>query len=205
MTSASPSSGRSKMVDFERVLVTSRAEWRGWLTDNHTRTKSIWLVTYKKRSGMPHVPYDVVVEEALCFGWIDSRPGKLDERRSMLLLSPRRSGSPWSKINKARVERLIEQGLMTAVGMQKIEQAQADSSWSVLDGVESLVIPSDLAAALAENSQAAVYFAAFSPSSKKGILQWIQSAKREETRRKRIAETIELAANNIKANFPRKA
>ncbi|UFP96994.1 YdeI/OmpD-associated family protein [Gloeobacter morelensis] len=193
------------MADFEQVEITSREQWRAWLVANHTRTGSIWLITYKKRSGLPHVSYNAVVEEALCFGWIDSRAAKLDEQRTMLLLSPRRPGSPWSKTNKERVERLIAQGLMSAAGTAKIEQARSDGSWSVLDEVEALVIPADLAAALAQNPQAAHYFAAFSPSSKKGILQWIQSAKRGETRQKRIRETVALAANNIKAIFPRKS
>jgi len=191
-------------LEFERVTVTSRAEWRSWLVANYDRAESIWLVTYKKRSGLPHLPYDAIVEEALCFGWIDSRPNKLDDQRSMLLLSPRRPGSPWSKLNKVRALRLIDAGLMTPAGLAKIAQAQADGSWSVLDDVEALVIPADLAAALAADPVAAEYFTAFSPSSKKGILQWIQSARRPETRAKRIAETVALAARNIKANYPRK-
>lgn len=190
-------------MEFERVIICSRAEWRAWLAANHERTESIWLVTYKKRSGMPYVPYSAVVEEALCFGWIDSRPNKLDEQRTMVLLSPRRAGSPWSKINKEKVARLIEEGLMTRAGLAKIERARADGSWSVLDDVEMLVIPDDLATALEDNPQAQQYFEAFGPSAKKGILQWIKSAKRQETRAKRIAQTIELAAQNIKANHPR--
>ncbi|MBC8122057.1 MAG: YdeI/OmpD-associated family protein [Gemmatimonadaceae bacterium] len=190
------------MVEFERVTICSRAEWRAWLAANYERTESIWLVTYKKRSGLPYVSYDAVVEEALCFGWIDSRPNKLDEQRTMLLLSPRRSGSPWSKINKERVARLIEGGLMTPAGLAKIERARADGSWSVLDDVEMLVVPDDLATALANDPLAQRYFEAFGPSSKKGILQWIKSAKRQETREKRIAQTVELAAQNIKANYP---
>ena len=95
---------------------------------------------------------------------------------------------------------MIEQELMTSTGLEKIEQAKADGSWIFLDDVEALVIPDDLAKALAENAQAAQYFDAFSPSSKKGILQWIKSAKRSPTRQNHIAKTVELAAQNIKAN-----
>ncbi len=191
-------------MNFEQVTVCSRAEWRAWLTANHTRPESIWLVTYKKRSGLPHVSYAEIVEEALCFGWIDSRPGRLDEQRTMLLLSPRRPKSPWSKLNKERVAKLIEAGQMAAPGLEKIERAQVDGSWSALDAVEAGIIPEDLAVALRNNPEATRHFDAFAPSAQKGILQWIDAAKRQQTRQKRIAETVALAALNIKANFPRK-
>ena len=133
-------------------------------------------------------------------GWIDSLPRKLDRDRTMLLLSPRRPKSPWSKLNKERVANMIYQELMTSAGLEKIEQAKADGSWVFLDDVEALIIPDDLTAVLLQNPQAAKYFGAFSPSSKKGILQWIKRTKRDLTRQKRIANTVELAAQNIKAN-----
>lgn len=188
------------MKQFEQVEVTSRKQWRTWLTNHHTQTDSIWLVTYKKHTGSRYLPYDEIVEEALCFGWIDSLPRKLDSDRTMLLLSPRRPKSPWSKLNKDRVTTMIGQSLMTPAGQAKIDQAKADGSWTFLDDVEALIIPDDLAAALAANSQAKEYFEAFSPSSKKGILQWIKRAKQTTTREKRIKKTVELAAQNIKAN-----
>ena len=190
-----------KMIDqFEQVEVTTRKQWRSWLDANHSQTQSIWLITYKKHTGDRYLSYDSIVEEALCFGWIDSLPRKLDRDRTMLLLSPRRPKSPWSKLNKERVAKMIDQGLMASAGLVRIEQAKADGSWVFLDDVEALIMPDELAAALAQNPQAAKYFEAFSPSSKRGILQWIKSAKREPTRQQRIAKTVELAAQNIKAN-----
>ncbi len=187
------------MDEYQQVEVTSRGQWRGWLKENHGQTVSIWLVTYKKHTGKRYLNYDAVVEEALCFGWIDSVPRKLDGDRTMLLLSPRRAKSPWSKLNKERVAKMEAAGQMTAAGWAKIERAKADGSWVFLDDVEALVIPEDLAAALAANGQAKDYFEAFSPSSKRGILQWIKSAKRSETRQKRIEKTAVMAAENKKA------
>ena len=189
--------------DFPRVEVESRAEWRAWLDANHESAESIWLVTFKKASGKPHVPYDAVVEEAICFGWIDSLPRKLDEERTMLLLSPRKPGSAWSKANKDRVERMSAAGKMRPAGLQKIEQSKTDGSWTFLDDVEALVVPDDLATALAEYENAQENFAAFPPSSKRGILEWVKQAKRAETRSKRIRETAELASRNIRANHYR--
>lgn len=186
--------------DFPRVQVESREEWRAWLQANHECAESIWLVTFKKASGRPHVSYDAVVEEALCFGWIDSLPRKLDDERTMLLLSPRKPGSAWSKTNKDRVERMTAAGKMRPAGLRKVEQAKADGSWNFLDDVEALVVPDDLAAALAEYEGAGENFAAFPTSVKRGILEWIQQAKRAETRGKRIRETAELASRNIRAN-----
>ena len=188
------------MKQFEQVEVTSREQWRTWLADNHTQTDSIWLVTYKKHTGSRYLPYDAIVEEALCFGWIDSLPRRLDADRTMLLLSPRRRESPWSKLNKNRVAKMLEQSLMTPAGLEKITQAKIDSSWSFLDDVEALIIPNDLKASLDKNPQAKSYFEAFSPSAKKGILQWIKTAKQAATRKKRIKKTVDLAAQNIKAN-----
>ena len=172
------------------------------MTANHRQTESIWLVTYKKDSGHAHVPYSDIVEEALCFGWVDSRPAKLDDKRSMLLLSPRRTGSGWSLLNKTRVARLIAAGAMASAGLAKIAAAKADGTWSALDTVSALTVPDDLAVLLSKNKQAAGYFQAFPPSARRGILEWIANAKRPETRARRIAETVTLAANDIRANHP---
>lgn len=185
---------------LERVEVTSRAELRAWLEAHHGRSESIWLVSYKKAAGERYIPYDAIVEEALCFGWVDSLPRKLDALRSMLLLSPRKPGSAWSAINKARVERLAAAGLIAPSGLAKIEAAKADGSWTRLDGVERLEVPADLASALAALPPAADNFAAFPPSTRRGILEWILQAKRPETRAKRIDETARLAAKNVRAN-----
>ena len=133
----------------ERVQIESRNEWRAWLEKNYGRIDGVWLVTFKKHCGDRYVPYDVIVEEALCFGWIDSVVRKLDEDRRMLWLSPRKSGSGWSKLNKERVERMIAAGLMTPPGLENIEAAKRDGSWHALDAIEALEIPPDLEAALA--------------------------------------------------------
>jgi uncharacterized protein YdeI (YjbR/CyaY-like superfamily) len=180
-----------------------RQEWRAWLAENHATVPGVWLIFYKKESGKPRVAYDEAVEEALCFGWIDSRPNALDDERFMQLFSPRNVKSPWSKLNKQRVEKLIQEGLMTPAGLEKIEAAKQNGSWSKWDEIEELEVPPDLAEALAANQAAYNHFTAFSPSSKKNILWWIASAKRPETRAKRIAETVRLATDNIKANHYR--
>ncbi len=189
------------LPDLTRVEILSRAEWRDWLVLNHTQLESIWLVTWKKASGEPHVPYAAIVEEALCFGWIDSRPAKLDDKRTMLLLSPRRRRSAWSALNKRRVADLLARGLIAPPGLAKIEQARADGTWTFLDDLDT--VPDDLTAALQEHPEAELHFLAFSPSSRRGILEWIRSAKQPATRARRITETATLAARNVKANQPK--
>jgi uncharacterized protein YdeI (YjbR/CyaY-like superfamily) len=187
------------LKDLEHVTAADRAEWRAWLEANHAASPGVWLVLFKKGSGTPGVSYDEAVDECLCFGWIDSKVNSIDERRYKQLITPRKPGSGWSKINKAKVERLIAEGRMTAAGLAKIDAAKGDGSWTALDAVESLAVPDDLRAALDADEQATKYFAAFSASTRKHILAWIASAKRPETRLKRVARTVELAARNEKA------
>ncbi|MEM8804503.1 MAG: YdeI/OmpD-associated family protein [Cyanobacteria bacterium P01_G01_bin.38] len=191
------------MKDFPKVEVTSRQQWRDWLTENHARTESIWLVTHKKAAGARHLPYDDIVEEALCFGWVDSLPRMLDAERTMLLLSPRKPKSAWSKLNKDRVAKMLAAGLMQPAGLKKIEQAKQNGAWSFLDDVEALIVPGDLQAVLDSYPHAAEHFENFPRSTKRGILEWIKMAKREATRAKRIAETARLAEENIRANQPK--
>jgi uncharacterized protein YdeI (YjbR/CyaY-like superfamily) len=182
----------------------TRTEWREWLAVNHQRDKGVWLISFKKATGKPSFSYAEAVEEALCFGWIDSKPNKLDAERSMLWFASRKSGSGWSKPNKIRVKALLETGLMTPAGLAKVEAAKQDGSWYALDAVEALEIPPDLELALNANEAAKQYFNAFPRSAKRGILEWIANAKRPETRAKRIAETVKLATENIRANQWRK-
>ena len=186
--------------DLPRVEIVSRAEWRKWLAEHHAKSGSIWLITWKKQHGGRHVTYDDIVEEALCFGWVDSLPRKLDQDRSMLLLSPRKPRSAWSRINKERAERLIAGKLMAPAGLKVIEAAKASGSWRALEEVENLVIPDDLARAFRNHAKAAANFAAFPRSVRRGILEWIAQARRPETRSKRVAETAARAAENIRAN-----
>ncbi|HET9906440.1 MAG TPA: YdeI/OmpD-associated family protein [Anaerolineales bacterium] len=178
----------------------SRAEWRKWLEENHTRTEGVWLVMYKKGTGKPRVDYAEAVEEALCFGWIDSKGNKLDDERSMLWMAPRKSKTGWSKLNKERIKKLIKAKLMTPPGLAKINAAKKDGTWNALDAIEALEIPPDLAKAFAENKIAKEYFDAFPRSAKRAILEWIASAKRTETRANRIEETVTKAEQNIRAN-----
>jgi uncharacterized protein YdeI (YjbR/CyaY-like superfamily) len=181
----------------QRFEASNRAEWRAWLEKNHALASGVWLVYYKKHTGKASISYNEAVEEALCFGWIDSRPNTLDQDRYMQLFSPRKARSPWSKLNKQRVENLIEQGLMTPAGFKVVEASKQDGSWNSYDAIEELVLPPDFQQALAGNEEARKNFAAFSNSSKKQLLWHIESAKRPETRSKRI-EKIVLAAQQNK-------
>jgi len=186
---------------LQRVEVASREDWRGWLADNHAKSESVWVVTWKKSSGGPYVPYGDIRDEALCWGWIDSLPRTVDGERTRLLLSPRQPGSRWSALNRARVAALLEAGLMQPPGLALIDAAKADGTWDALDEVETLVEPDDLAEALARAGSRAKWDA-FPPSSRRGMLEWIFTAKRPETRARRIAETARLAGLGLRANFP---
>ncbi|MEM9832784.1 MAG: YdeI/OmpD-associated family protein [Bacteroidota bacterium] len=189
--------------DIPQYYPETRQQWRAWLVENHTNSDGVWLVYYKKNTNKPTVTYDEAVEEALCFGWIDSIPNKLDDKRFKQLFSPRNLKSPWSKLNKERVALLLENGSMTEAGLAKIEAAKENGYWTIYDPVEALKIPNDLQEALSANPSAESYFAAFAPTYKKGILWWIISAKRPETRQKRINKTVAMAKQNLKANFDR--
>jgi uncharacterized protein YdeI (YjbR/CyaY-like superfamily) len=181
---------------LETFYATDRKVWRQWLEKNHHNSFGVWLIYYKVKSGKPSIQYSEAVKEALCFGWIDSKVKSLDEERYMQTFTPRKPKSVWSKLNKQYIAELIEQGLMTTAGLEKIEAALQDGSLYKLDAIEELVISADLKQALAANETAKKYFEAFSNSSKKNILFWIESAKRPETRLKRIEQTIVSAAQN---------
>ena len=183
-------------IQLETIYAKDRREWRKWLEENHRLSPGIWLVYYKVKSGKPSVKYSEAVKEALCFGWIDSKVKSLDQERYMQIFTPRKPKSVWSKLNKQYTEELIEQSLMTEAGLEKMEAAKQDGSWKILDAIEALIIPQDLEQALLLNETANRYFQAFSNTSKKNILFWIESAKRPETRLKRIEETINAAAQN---------
>ncbi len=178
----------------------TRSEWRQWLSVHHTQKTGVWLVSYKKAAGKPRFDYDDAVEEALCFGWVDSKPNKLDAERTLLWFAPRKPGTGWSRPNKLRVERMQKAGLMAEAGLRKVEQAQADGSWAKLDAIEDLTVPDDLAQALNRYPVAMRHFSAFPRSAKRGILEWIASAKTEPTRTRRIEETARLADINERAN-----
>ena len=185
---------------LQQVEVKSRAELRAWLAANQTQKESIWLVTYKKAMPDWYVDYDAVVEECLCFGWVDSLTRAKDETRSMLLLAPRKPTSAWSGSNKRRIEKLLAAGLMEPPGLAKIEAAKANGMWTFLDDVEALIAPPDLIEALERYPPARTHFEAFPRSPRRGILEWIKQAKKPETRAKRIEETARLAQTNERAN-----
>ena len=191
---AHPSDGRPM------VLAETRAEWRAWLEQNHD-SKGAWLVSWKKATGRPFIPYSETVDEALCFGWIDSRRNKLDEERAMQLFTPRRPKSPWSRINKEKVARLSAQGLMAPAGMRMVETAKTNGSWTVADEIEEIVVPSGPQRVRWRRTRRhSGFFERFPESSKKAVLWWIKTAKRPETRAARIAETVSAAAQNRMAN-----
>ncbi len=191
----------AKIDELEDFHPLSRQQWRDWLAENHDKTGGIWFVYFKRETGKPRVSYDEAVEEALCFGWIDSLPRKIDERRSKLLFTPRKPQSVWSKLNKTRIEKLIESGLMTEIGLAKIEAAKANGSWDALNAIDNLEIAEDLQEAFDKTKIAEKNFHGFAPSSRKAILQWLNSAKREETRRARIEKIVSMAEKNLRANF----
>jgi uncharacterized protein YdeI (YjbR/CyaY-like superfamily) len=184
------------VVDYERIHPETRAIWRTWLEGHHDRSPGVWVVHWRTATGKRRLGYEELVEEALCFGWIDSRARGLDDERSMITMTPRRPASNWSRSNKVRVERLIAEGRMTAAGLRAVELAKTNGSWEALDDVEALIVPDDLAAALAGDPRARTNFEAFTPSVKRAILYWITSAKRAETRSRRIAQTVHEAADN---------
>ena len=177
------------------VYLPDRAAWRAWLTAHHTDSDGIWFVYYKKGTGQPTVTYDEAVEEALCFGWIDSRVNTIDDERYMQLFTPRRPGSPWSRVNKDRLVRLEAAGLMTGAGRRPIEAAKADGSWELADSVEALIEPDDLVAALDAAPDARATWDGFPPSVRKQALFWVVTAKREATRLKRIEQIVSRAAD----------
>jgi uncharacterized protein YdeI (YjbR/CyaY-like superfamily) len=186
------------VTDGDHVHVDTRAAWHDWLANNHARREGIWLVFDK--GPQRTLSYDDIVEEALSFGWIDSKPGTIDSRRSKLWLAPRGPGSAWSKRNKQRVERLIAEGLMQPPGLAAVERARKDGSWNAIDAVETLEEPSDLRAALDTTPDARRNWDAFPRSTKRAILEWIALAKKPDTRSARIRTTADEAAVNRRAN-----
>jgi len=182
------------------IHVESPASWRDWLKKHHRTVDGAWLARWTKASGLPSVPYEALVEEALCFGWIDGLVNKLPDGRQAHLMTPRRRGSGWSRSNKERVERLVAEGRMTDAGLGVIGAARADGSWAMLDEVETLTEPPDLSAALDARPEARLQWDRFTPSSRRMLLWWVLSAKRSETRARRLAIVVEEAAQGRRAN-----
>ena len=184
--------------EVETFYPTNKQAWRQWLQKNHSAKQSIWVVMYKKDAGVPTITWSDAVDEAICFGWIDSTKRAIDHQQSIQYFCKRKPTSAWSKINKAKVERLISDGLMMQAGYNSIEIAKQNGSWTILDEVEELIIPKDLDKAFKAHRGSKDYFMSLSRSMKKMILQWVTMAKRPETRQNRIAEVATLAAQKLK-------
>lgn len=194
----------SALDDAPLVHADDRATWRAWLEANHAGTRGAWLVLWRPRSararsGPTVLDYEGAVEEALCFGWVDSTGGAIDDERTRLYFAPRKPRSGWAATNKARIERLLADGRMASAGLAAIQRAKANGSWEILDSAERLEVPDDLAAALAALPTAALNFGAFPPSARKQLLTWVAFAVRPETRADRIRQVAEAAARNERA------
>lgn len=181
----------AKQADYERVEVSTTAELRDWLLANHEQEDGVWLVTYKAHSNR-YVSRDEVLDELLCFGWIDGRRMALDDDRTMQLISPRRT-QYWAKSYKDRVDQLTETGRMHESGLRCVEAGKRSGLWSFMDDVDALIVPDDLQSALSE-SRALERFESLAPSYRRNVLRWIKLAKRPQTRQDRIARTAEATA-----------
>ncbi|MES2836746.1 MAG: YdeI/OmpD-associated family protein [Bacteroidota bacterium] len=184
--------------EIEIFYPTSQTAWRKWLQENHLSKQAVWLVYYNKKSKIESITWSEAVDEALCFGWIDSKRISIDKETSHQFFSKRKTKSTWSKINKEKVEKFIEQGLMTKAGFASIEIAKQNGSWTILDDVEELIIPIDLEIAFKKHKGSKEFFLSLSKSLKKMLLAWIALAKLQETKQKRIDEIAESAAQNLK-------
>ncbi len=186
--------------ELKTLYAKDRKAWRTWLEKNHAKSPGVWLIYYKKNSGKKRLEYNDAVEEALCFGWIDSTSRPLDEKKYMQRFTPRKIKSGWSSLNKERIQRMIDQGLMSAAGLAKIGIAKKNGSWESLDKiyapVEQLEIPEDLAKAYSKNKKAKTNFENFPVFTRRQFLCWISSAKREETRKARVKHAVLMCAAN---------
>ena len=188
------------VLRLEAVFFETPAHFRAWLETNHATAAELLVGYYKKGTERPSMTWPESVDQALCFGWIDGVARKLDEERSMLYFAPRKADSGWSRPNKTRIERLMADGRMAPAGLAKIEAAKANGSWTLLDSVDRLEVPADLAAEFDQYPAARANFDTFPRSARHAILGWIVQAKRPETRAKRVAETARLAQENVRAN-----
>ena len=186
------------MKDVEDYCPSNKQDWRKWLELNYNKKDAVWLVFYKKKSPNYNLSWSESVDEALCFGWIDSTKRTMDSEKYKQYFSKRKEKSNWSKINKDKVKALIDQGLMEEEGSRSVEMAKENGSWTILDEIEALIIPEDLKVELANHEGSIEYLDGLSKSGKKILLYWVGSAKRKETREKRILEIAENASKNLK-------
>lgn len=181
------------------IYVSNRKDWREWLEKNHTTEKEIWLVYYKKHTGKDRIPYDDAVEEALCFGWIDSIVRRLDDEKYAQKFTPRKDQSNWSESNKRRIEKMTAQDKMTEAGLIKIKRAKETGKWDeIISSPDLHEVHPDFKNELEKNPKAKENFNRLAPSYQKYYIGWISSAKRDETRNKRIKEALGLLEKNQK-------
>jgi uncharacterized protein YdeI (YjbR/CyaY-like superfamily) len=183
-----------QLNEIDTFYATSKEHWRLWLQENHKTKKFIWLIQYKKKTNIPSITWSDAVDEALCYGWIDSVAKPIDDEKFVQYFCPRKPNSTWSKVNKEKIKLLIEANLMAEAGYLCIEKAKENGYWSILDEVEELIIPIDLEDALLSKNHAMDYFLSLSKSTRKAMLQWLVLAKQPTTRQKRIDEIAELAS-----------
>jgi len=186
-----------KTENFGKVEIISQNELRNWLSQNYQQHDSVWLVTYMKSTPSKYVSRDEVLDELLCFGWIDGIRRKLDLDRTMQLISPRKQ-QYWAKTYKDRVMRMIKEGKMTSAGQQSIDTSKANGTWSFYDDVDALILPEDLKKKLQSKSQAFDFFDAINPSSKRFALRWLKLAKTSTTRQKRIDHLFDISLKGVK-------
>jgi uncharacterized protein YdeI (YjbR/CyaY-like superfamily) len=184
--------------DVSTFCPNSRQHWREWLLAHHAQEQAVWLVYHKKHTGTPSLSWSEAVSEALCFGWIDSQAKPIDGATYRQLFSRRKPRSGWSRVNKEKIQQLVADGQMMPAGLAAIETAQQNGSWALLDEVDALVVPPDLAAALQASPAADTYFAGLSRTDRRNMLQWLVLARRPETRQRRLAEIVTAAAQQQK-------
>jgi uncharacterized protein YdeI (YjbR/CyaY-like superfamily) len=177
----------------------SRAQWRAWLEANHRAGPGVWLCSWRTVAGGPRCPYPDVVEEAICFGWIDSTATRLDDDRGLQLMTPRKPKSTWTRLNRQRVADMEAAGLMTDAGRGAVERARSNGWWTILDPVEDLVEPDDLSAALDAEPTARIAWDTFPPTARKAMLWWVISAVKHDTRQRRIDTIVAEAVNGERA------
>jgi len=186
-----------KEEEIRTFYPSNNQQWREWLEENHAKEQSVWLICYKMKSGIPTISWSDAVDEALCFGWIDSTRKTLDDEKFIQFFGKRKATSTWSKVNKEKVRKLIAEKRMTSAGLAIIEKAKQNGSWTILDEVEELIVPADLEKAFEAAEGSKDFFLSVSKSMRKRMLQWIVLAKRPETRQKRIAEIVEFTAQKL--------
>ncbi len=202
MTEAPPSASRHPPTwkfDYPIYHAETRDQWRTWLLLNHETTRGVWLCSWKSEERGPRCPYPDAVEEAICFGWIDSTASTLDDDRRLQLFTPRKAKSSWTRLNRRRVADMERLGLMTDAGRRAVEVAKANGWWTIADPVEDLIEPDQLKTALDKDPEARANWDRFPPSARKQMLWWVISAARDETKAQRIGQIVSAAARGERA------